>query len=363
MAHAIKVGRRSLTGRQFMAATGVADEEPAGGRRDRCSTRSACRSPFVRSSRWTRRPSQDAPVHARDLPGDLRPDSAIFRGVPEAKLRGYTASRFSFNTAGGRCPTCEGAGRIRLEMAFMPDTYLPCDDCRGLRYGPDWPISPGRAATSARCCSSPLRRRPLSSAFTPSSARCVPSWSNAGSLSHPRPEFAHPVRRRGAAAQAGDRTIPGLASYRERSRGLQPHNLYLLEEPTIGLHLSDCEKLIRVLHALVDQGHSVIVIEQQPRSAGRSRLRRRTRAVGGPDGGELLYQGELRGLCRVKGSPTAPYLRQKLGENSARRSGAEIVGLGRRLHHLDQLHDRHGLQQVAEEAASLTLRSSISGFI
>ena len=52
-------------------------------------------------------------------------------------MRGYTASRFSFNTAGGRCPTCEGAGRIKLEMAFMPDTYLPCDDCRGLRYGPE----------------------------------------------------------------------------------------------------------------------------------------------------------------------------------------------------------------------------------
>lgn len=59
----------------------------------------------------------------------------FFATLPESKVRGYTASRFSFNTAGGRCPTCEGAGRIRLEMAFMPETYLPCDDCRGLRYG------------------------------------------------------------------------------------------------------------------------------------------------------------------------------------------------------------------------------------
>src|ERR1019366_5457880 len=61
----------------------------------------------------------------------------FFASLPEAKIRGYTASRFSFNVAGGRCPTCEGAGRIRLEMAFMPETYLPCDDCRGLRYGPE----------------------------------------------------------------------------------------------------------------------------------------------------------------------------------------------------------------------------------
>ena len=61
----------------------------------------------------------------------------FFAALPEAKMRGYSAGRFSFNTAGGRCPACEGAGRIKLEMAFMPDTYLPCDNCRGLRYGPE----------------------------------------------------------------------------------------------------------------------------------------------------------------------------------------------------------------------------------
>jgi excinuclease ABC subunit A len=104
----------------------------------------------------------------------------------------------------------------------------------------------------------------------------------------------------------------GLATYRERSRGLQPRNLYLLEEPTIGLHLSDCEKLIRVLHSLVDQGHTVVVIEHHLDLLAEADYIVELGPVGGPEGGELIYQGELAGLLKVKRSPTAPYLRAKL---------------------------------------------------
>ena len=104
----------------------------------------------------------------------------------------------------------------------------------------------------------------------------------------------------------------GLATYRERSRGTLPRNLYLLEEPTIGLHLSDCEKLIRVLHSLVDQGHTVVVIEHHLDLLAEADWIIELGPVGGPDGGELLYQGELAGLLKVKRSPTAPYLRGKI---------------------------------------------------
>ena len=104
----------------------------------------------------------------------------------------------------------------------------------------------------------------------------------------------------------------GLASYRERSRGEQPHNLYLLEEPTIGLHLSDCEKLIRVLHSLVDQGHTVVVIEHHLDVLAEADYIVELGPVGGPAGGQLMYQGELSGLLKVKQSPTAPYLRSRL---------------------------------------------------
>src|SRR5690606_7504285 len=105
----------------------------------------------------------------------------------------------------------------------------------------------------------------------------------------------------------------GLASYTERKRGETPRNLYLLEEPTIGLHLSDCEKLIHVLHALVEQGHTVVVIEHHLDLLAEADYIVELGPDGGPGGGQLLYQGALAGLLKCKRSPTAPYLRAKLG--------------------------------------------------
>ena len=104
----------------------------------------------------------------------------------------------------------------------------------------------------------------------------------------------------------------GLASYRERSRGELPRNLYLLEEPTIGLHLSDCEKLIRVLHSLVEQGHTVVVIEHHLDLLAEADYIVELGPNGGPTGGQIMYQGPLAGLLKAKKSPTAPYLREKL---------------------------------------------------
>jgi excinuclease ABC subunit A len=104
----------------------------------------------------------------------------------------------------------------------------------------------------------------------------------------------------------------GLPSFTEKKRGLQPHNLYLLEEPTIGLHLCDCEKLIGVLHSLADQGHTVVVIEHHPDLLAEADWIVELGPEGGPGGGELIYQGPLAGLLRVKRSPTAPHLRARL---------------------------------------------------
>jgi len=104
----------------------------------------------------------------------------------------------------------------------------------------------------------------------------------------------------------------GLGTYRERSRGSLPRNLYILEEPTIGLHLSDCEKLIGVLHSLVDRGHTVVVIEHNLDLIAEADYVVELGPGGGPDGGELIYQGALRGLLRTVRSPTAPFLRSKL---------------------------------------------------
>jgi excinuclease ABC subunit A len=112
----------------------------------------------------------------------------------------------------------------------------------------------------------------------------------------------------------------GLQTYTERSRGIRPHHLYVLEEPTIGLHLSDCEKLIHLLHALVDQGHTVVVIEHHLDLLAEADWIIEMGPGGGPEGGHLLYQGALAGLLKCKNSPTAPYLRSKLEQFEERQS-------------------------------------------
>jgi len=104
----------------------------------------------------------------------------------------------------------------------------------------------------------------------------------------------------------------GIGELPDPRRPAPPRNLYLLEEPTIGLHMSDCEKLIRVLHSLVDQGHSVVVIEHNLDLLAEADYIVELGPTGGPTGGELIYQGRLEGLPGVRGSPTGPYLRKIL---------------------------------------------------
>ena len=237
----------------------------------------------------------------------------FFAALPEAKIRGYTAARFSFNTTGGRCPACEGAGRIKLEMAFMPNTYLPCDDCRGLRYGPDLADITWKGKSIGQVLQLTFEEAATFFDFHSQLSQVCQLMIDCG-LGYLTLGQSSPTLSGGEAQRLKLVTelSGGLASYRERSRGERPRNLYLLEEPTIGLHLSDCERLIRVLHSLVEQGHSVVVIEHHLDLLAEADYIIELGPVGGPDGGELLYQGELAGLLKNKRSPTAPYLSAKL---------------------------------------------------
>ncbi len=186
----------------------------------------------------------------------------FFASLPESKIRGYTASRFSFNTVGGRCPACEGAGRIRLEMAFMPDTYLPCDDCQGLRYGPELSDVAWKGLSIGAVLRLTFEEAAQFFAFHSDLSQVCRLMADCG-LGYLTLGQSSSTLSGGEAQRLKLVTelSKGLATYRERSRGSAPRNLYILEEPTIGLHLSDCEKLIGVLHSLVDQGHTVVVIE------------------------------------------------------------------------------------------------------
>ncbi|PTY05001.1 excinuclease ABC subunit A [Opitutaceae bacterium EW11] len=237
----------------------------------------------------------------------------FFASLPEAKMRGYTASRFSFNTAGGRCETCQGAGRVKLEMAFMPDTYLPCDDCGGLRYGPEVADIAWKGKNIGEVLQLTFDEAVGFFDFHSKLSQVCQLMVECG-LGYLTLGQSSPTLSGGEAQRLKLVTelSQGLASYQERSRGTLPRNLYLLEEPTIGLHLSDCEKLIRVLHSLVEQGHTVVVIEHHLDLLAEADYIIELGPEGGPAGGDLMYQGPLAGLLKTKESPTAPYLRAKL---------------------------------------------------
>jgi excinuclease ABC subunit A len=245
----------------------------------------------------------------------------FFASLPESKIRGYTASRFSFNTAGGRCPTCEGAGRIRLEMAFMPDTYLPCDDCQGLRYGPELADIQWKDRSIGQVLQLTFEEAVGFFSFHTELSQICALMVSCGmgylTLGQSSSTLSGGEAQR---LKLVTELAKGLATYKERNRGTVPRNLYILEEPTIGLHLSDCEKLIGVLHSLVDQGHTVAVIEHNLDLIAEADWVVEMGPGGGPEGGRLVYEGDLDGLLACAASPTAPFLRARLGRRVRKRA-------------------------------------------
>ncbi len=330
VAQAIKTDAPKLTGRQFVRAGGITLDVARAGRPHDDAKRPPP-PPLFPFDTLTDANHFRSVIEVDQTPIGKTPRSTpatylgifdlirqFFASLPEAKLRGYTPGRFSFNTAGGRCPTCEGAGRIKLEMAFMPDTYLPCDDCRGLRYSAELADVTWKGKSIGEVLQLTVEEAVVFFDFHSQLSSICQLMVDCGlgylTLGQSSPTLSGGEAQRLKLVTELSR---GLATYTERSRGTLPRNLYLLEEPTIGLHLSDCEKLIRVLHALVDQGHTVVVIEHHLDLLAEADWIIELGPVGGPDGGELLYQGPLAGLLTQttpanKRSPTAPYLRKKL---------------------------------------------------
>ena len=302
---ALKEGKSRVTGRAFARASGggpslFSELRGAQGLR---SVIEVDQSPIGRTPRST-------PATYLGIFDLIR---KFFATLPESKIRGYTASRFSFNTVGGRCPTCEGAGRIRLEMSFMPDTYLPCDDCQGLRYGPELSDVTWKGLSIGAVLRLTFEEAAVFFSFHSELSAVCRLMADCG-LGYLTLGQSSSTLSGGEAQRLKLVTelSKGLATYRERSRGSVPRNLYILEEPTIGLHLSDCEKLIGVLQSLVDQGHTVIVIEHNLDLIAEADYVVELGPGGGPDGGRLVYQGALPGLLRKRGSPTAPFLASKM---------------------------------------------------
>jgi excinuclease ABC subunit A len=233
----------------------------------------------------------------------------IFANLPEANMRGYTKSTFSFNTKGGRCETCKGAGRVKLEMNFMPDTYVTCEDCNGRRYGAELDELRWNGKSIADVLKMSFEEAAKFFSFHTQLSSLMQLMVETG-LGYIELGQYSPTLSGGEAQRMKlvSELAKGQPTFKERQYNKGQGNLYILEEPTIGLHLSDVERLIELLHRLVDKGHTVIVIEHHLEVIADADYLVEIGPDGGDAGGQLIYQGDVAGLKRVKDSATAKFL-------------------------------------------------------
>lgn len=239
----------------------------------------------------------------------------FFATLPEAKIRGFKSGDFSFNTAGGRCENCKGAGRVKLEMAFLPNTYVTCEECGGSRYGAEITDIYWNEKSIADVLQMSFEEAAAFFSFHHTLSAVCALMVDTG-LGYLTLGQSSPTLSGGEAQRLKlvSELAKGVTSVKEIKQGRKRKNLYLLEEPTIGLHLSDCSRLVEVLQQLVDQGHTVVVIEHHLDVLAEADYLIELGPQGGAAGGKLLYQGAPLGLKKVKNSPTGSYLKEKLSE-------------------------------------------------
>lgn len=232
----------------------------------------------------------------------------VFAATEEARERGYGVGRFSFNVAGGRCETCQGEGFVSVELLFLPSTYAPCPDCGGARYNPETLEVTYRGRNIAQVLDLTVESAADFFADTPAVARALATLLDVGlgylRLGQPATELS-----------GGEAQRIKLAG--ELQRGRRSHTLYLLDEPTTGLHPADVEVLMRQLHGLVDAGHTVIVVEHDVAVVAGADWVIDLGPGGGDAGGRIVAAGTPVEVARAEGSATAPYLSRVLPPRQA----------------------------------------------
>ena len=227
----------------------------------------------------------------------------LFAKTEEARLRGYQPGRFSFNVKGGRCEACSGDGTLRIEMHFLPDVYVPCEVCKGKRYNRDTLEILYRGKTIADVLEMPCEEAFRFFEKQPSITRHMQTLVDVG-LGYIRLGQSAPTLSGGEAQRVK------LAS--ELAKRPTGHTLYLLDEPTTGLHFEDVKKLLNVLTRLVEQGNTVIVIEHNLDVIKTADWIIDLGPEGGQGGGKVVGTGIPEDLLKVKGSHTAHFLKDVL---------------------------------------------------
>ncbi len=243
----------------------------------------------------------------------------VFAQVPEAKMRGYTPGRFSFNVKGGRCEACKGDGIIKIEMHFLPDVYVPCEVCKGKRYNRETLEVRYKGKTIADVLAMRVEEALDFFSAHPRIHRKLQTLYDVG-LGYM--ELGQPATQ----LSGGEAQRVKLAT--ELSRRSNGKTLYILDEPTTGLHTADIEKLLQVLQRLVDAGDTVLVIEHNLDVIKTADHIIDLGPEGGDGGGTVVAAGTPEEVAEVPGSHTGRFLRGVLGGAAWAASAASISGNG-----------------------------------
>ncbi len=235
--------------------------------------------------------------------GLFTPIREMFSNTPEAKIRGYSPGRFSFNVKGGRCENCAGDGIIKIEMHFLPDVYVPCEECKGKRYNKEALEIHFKGKNISDVLELTTEQALEFFGNVPSIARKLQTLVDVG-LGYIR--LGQPA----TTLSGGEAQRIKLAT--ELSRRPTGKTLYILDEPTTGLHMDDVKKLMKVLHALVDAGNSMIVIEHNLDVIKSADEIIDMGPEGGDGGGYIVAQGTPEQVVKATGSYTASYLKKML---------------------------------------------------
>ena len=228
----------------------------------------------------------------------------LFAETPEAKVRGYLQGRFSFNVKGGRCEACAGDGTLRIEMNFLPDVYVPCEECHGARYNRETLEVHYKGKTIAEVLDMPIEEALEFFESVPAIARHLRTLVEVG-LGYVRMGQSAPTLSGGEAQR-----VKLAAELQKRSTG---RTVYVLDEPTTGLHFEDIRKLLGVLQSLVDKGNSVIVIEHNLDVIKSADWIIDMGPEGGSGGGTVVATGTPEDVAAVAGSHTGEFLARHLG--------------------------------------------------